>query len=283
MKTNKVTFYFNSTAFFLKNIWFSPSVNFLYVLFGIVLIILKVGQDLKLNDILLSMFLLGLTAFCTGNIVFDKQRNVLPWFKLLPLSTKKLLRVLTLSGFLYSLLIQSILTIFIGASSGIPFIGNPHVTTIQTPSGEVVSLAEGFIVDVDGRTEIPYQKMMRPSLIFGIVTTPQGYTVFPFWRFLFIAFFTAITFYFIVHHHISHTTNKKTLLSHWIISGVYTCLGAVSLFDSLLPSKTVWLWRSHVERAIWIIPILITIFTIVLIIRTYCELSRLELLQEVQK
>ncbi len=254
MKNFKI--YRSGTLFFLKNIWLSPSVNYYYIIFGIVLLILKAGQDLKQHDILLAMLLLSFTSFGIRQVLCNKNSRISPWFNILPLSKKQMLHLFTLSSLLYSIIVQTLLTVILSFSLGLPFIGNPHITFSQSSDGEIMSVASGYITDLSGRMEIPYQKILEPSLIFGIVTTSTGYPVFPHWQILLPLFTTSLTFYFITSHHLSPMIHRRQKVSFVPIVLMITTIimTAFVIIDYFVDSKAIWTIRSHLDTHHWIIP-----------------------------
>jgi hypothetical protein len=268
MKTKNI--YIAGILFFLKNIWLSPSVNFYYVIFATVLIILKGGQDLKSHDILVSMLLLALSSYGMGRVICDTTGKLIPFFRMLPIHHKILLRLFACSGLLYSILIQGLLTLILSMSLGLPFIGNPHITFSKSQDGEIVSIASGYITDLSGRMEIPYNKILEPSLFFGIVTTASGYPVFPYWIPVFFIFFVSLTFYFISYHHLYPLSNQmhRHMPTHHVLLIVTILLTAAAIFDSFLDSKKIWELRLQLDSNPWILPTIFTSLSITVILLT---------------
>lgn len=266
MRTKNI--YISGTFFFLKNIWFAPSVNFYYILFGIVLLILKAGQDLKHHDILLSMLLLCFSAYGMGRVISDKSGRVLPYFRMLPIRTEHIIRLFALSALLYSALIHTALTAVLGLSLGLPFIGNAHITFAQSRDGEIMSIASGYITDLSGRMDIPYQKILEPSLFFGIVKTSAGYPVFPFWWCILPVFCASLTFYFISSYHIASVQqSNRSVVWDFILLSIMVLLIAGVIVDSFFDSKMIWALRSELDRHLWIIPVLFGSLSLLVISR----------------
>lgn len=248
--------YISGTYFFLKNIWFAPSINFYFILFGIVLLILKAGQDLKHHDILISMLLLCFSAYGMGRIICEKCGRILPWFRLLPIRTDQLIRIFTVSALLYSITLQAALTAALGTSLGLPFIGNAHITFAQSRNGEVMSIATGYTTDLSGRMEIPFRKILEPSLIFGIVKTSAGYPVFPFWWLILPVFCASQTFYCITSYHIApmFPQKRRAVIWNFIFHSIMILFIAGLVIDSFFDSKSIWSLRSELDKHLWIIP-----------------------------
>ncbi|MBN1604854.1 MAG: hypothetical protein JW915_24825 [Chitinispirillaceae bacterium] len=271
--------YISGTFFFLKNLWFAPSVNFYYILFGIVLLILKGGQDLKHHDILLSMFLLCFSSYGMGRTICDKSGMILSCFRMLPIRTEHLIRLFALSALLYSATIQTVLTAVLGLSLGLPFIGNAHITFTQSQDGEIMSIASGYITDLSGRIEIPYHKILEPSLFFGIVKTPAGYPVFPFWWLILPVLCASLTFYFISSHHIAPVLqrNNHPVVWNFILLSIIALLITGLIVDSFSDSKMVWALRSLLDIHLWIIPALfgsLSLLVILLLLYYYRPIFR---------
>lgn len=283
MKNNKM--YISGTLFFLKNIWFSPSVNYYYIIFGIVLLILKAGQDLKQHDILVAMLLLSLSSFGIRQVLCNKNGRITPWFHLLPLPKKQLLQLLVLSSLLYSLIIQTVLITILSFSLGLPFIGNPHITFSRSSDGEIMSIASGYTTDLSGRMEIPFRKILEPSLFFGIVTTSSGYPVFPFWQILLPLFTTSLTFYFIVSQHLAPiiSSKQKDPFVPGFLMIIVIIMTACVIIDSFIDSKTIWTLRTQLDTHHWIIPLLFTTQTFLVLLSINNQYRKIFKASEIKK
>lgn len=259
--------YLSGTFFFLKNIWFAPSINFYFLIFGTVLLILKAGQDLKHHDILEAMLLLCLSSYGMGRAICDKYGRILPYFRILPIQTDLLFRLFGSSALLYSIIIQTVLTVVLSLSLGLPFIGNAHITFAQSQDGEIMSIASGYVTDLSGRMEIPFHKVLEPSLIFGIAKTSAGYPVFPFWWLLLPVFCSSLTFYFITSYQIAPVLPRKyqSVLFQYILLSITILLTVILIIDSFFDSKSIWKLRSELDSHYWILPGLFGSFSILVI------------------
>ena len=282
MKNGNHAFYRTTVVFFLKNIWFSPSVNVLYIILGVLLLVLRGGGDLAPNDIFLAMLFLSFTGYSVRRIFCDKRNAMIPWFSLLPLSSATLLRLVLVSALLYSVIVQGVLIVLLHCCLGHPEIGNPEVSLVETGNGEVLSVIRGYIVDLDNN-EVPYRKELRPSLVFGIVTSLRGYPVFPFWHGALFLFFVALTLYFIVAHHIAPCTKISFPIFHSVVCGVCTGIGMVTIADFLVPGRLLWLWRTRLDSIVWIVPVILVCLTLLIAVHIYRCYQRIADVQGVVK
>ena len=271
----------HSVWFFLKTIFLSPVLNPVFPVFLAASVFLVILGNIQPPDVLFMMCIVALSTAGTGELFKNDRQETAPFLYLNPLPLKAILKRMFFASSVFSVLSQAVFLLVLVKAMTLPKLGNAHIEFFTSGTGEIISVLAGYIVDISGRVEIPIRKMLRPSLIFGVVKSAGGWNVSLHYWVGIAVFFTVSSMYTTMSSVVSVFGNEETvsrLIRYVLISGL---LGAGCLFlvDMVFPSEIIWnLRNAHWNTVQWILLTCMSVyivFSLYALVRLYLNLDGL--------
>lgn len=228
----------HTTLFFIRTTLFSVHVNPLLLLLIPFAILFAITGDLDKTGVFFCMLLFTITGLTLKKIQLHSSsrtssNTVSTLFRLLPIETQTTYSSFLLSSFIYSLILNVLFAFLLKSSLSLPDLDaltvafNPE-TAISTVSGTYYS-ARGFLMT--------HSQYAYPSLIFGTLTSTEGWPSIPGALVILPLFGTAVTTTFLCRKQVVGFKSGKGITAFATVLMLILLLFVAG--DLFLPSHTI--------------------------------------------